>query len=54
MIIDMSSEVRPGYGIRTLDQIIGIAVHHTATSGDGLNAAQEKAHVIAIDDFHAS
>ena len=52
MFIDYSASVGPGYRTRTLEQIVGLALHHTASTNRPWTAAQERAHIRAIDQQH--
>ena len=53
-MIDFSSQVLPGYGTRSLDGLIGIAVHHTVSPNKAWTLAEEEAHIRAIDADHSS
>ena len=53
-MIDFSSQVGPGYGTRSLDGLIGIAVHHTASPNKAWTLAEEEAHIRAIDADHST
>lgn len=60
-MIDLSNRVGPGYATRRLDQIIGIAAHHTVSGGQfygadnpDLTEEDEVNHVLMINIYHLS
>lgn len=60
VMIDISDRVGPGYRTRSLEQIIGIAVHHTVSGGDWGSLALDRTdeervnHALAIDRWHTA
>jgi len=55
MILNASNEVTNPNGWRPLGYVIGVAIHHTVTTiSPAATEAEERAHIRAIDAYHAS